>query len=163
MLGDANATVVYDFGGKTFGVIGGGFIAASLEDIITWLIVMFSVVICDLITEARTSIVMGKKVRYRRLFYEMMGKTVTYFSFVVMAVFIDHAAKELHNIDKWSILFICLVEGCTIISNILKPKGYNINIRAALSVFAKKIFGINREEADDIITKTKNGNKKGKD
>lgn len=146
---------IYSITSKAFGVIAGGFIIDSLEDIIMWLIVMFSVVLCDLITGVRKSLSLKEKVRFSRAWRATMGKMVTYFSFVVMAVFIDRATDEAYSIDKWSILFVCFIEVCSIIANILKPKGYNFNLIAALSVFAKKVFSIDKEDSKEIITKNK--------
>jgi phage-related holin len=133
----------------------GVFVSECIADIMPWLAVTFSVIICDLITGCRKSMIMGEKIRFSRAFRATMGKMVTYFSFVVMMVFIEHASKDTNNIDKWAILFVCFIEICSIISNILKPKGYDINVVAAIGLLAKRIFGVDREETKGIITKDK--------
>jgi len=102
---------------------------------------------------------MGDKVRFSRAFRATMGKMVTYFSFVIMMVFIEHASQKLHSLDKWAILFVCFIEICSIMSNILKPKGYNFNVAAALGLFVKKAFGVDKEDAQGIITKDKEDKK----
>ena len=82
-----------------------------------------------------------------------MGKMVTYFSFVVMVVMIQKASEMSVCIDTYACLFVCFIEGCSIISNILKPKGYNFNLAAAIGVFAKKVFSVEKEDMKDVITK----------
>ena len=82
-----------------------------------------------------------------------MGKMVTYFSFVVMVVMVQKASCMSVRIDTYACLFICFIEGCSIISNILKPKGYNFNLAAAIGVFAKKVFSVEKEDVKEIIEK----------
>lgn len=143
---------VYTTVGKCFSVMW-VFMVESLAEMMPWLVVMFSVIICDLITGCRRSFIMGEEVRFSRAFRATMGKMVTYFSFVLMVVFIEKAAGGEYSIDKWSILFICFIEFCSIISNILKPKGYDINVIGLLSVLGKKAFNIDKEDTKDVITK----------
>lgn len=138
-----------------FSVVVSDFVMESIHQMLPWLIVMFAVIICDLATGCRKSILMGEDVRFSRAFRATMGKMVTYFSFVVMVVFINVATGGNYSIDKWAVLFVCFIEGCSIVSNILKPKGYNINIGAAIGVLLKKLFGIDREDTKDLITKNK--------
>lgn len=138
-----------------FLMVAWGFILDSLQKIIVWLIVMFSVIICDLIAGCRRSLMMNEEVRFSSALRRTMGKTVTYFSFVVMVVMISQAVGDNCHIDKWAILFVCFLEGSSIISNILRPKGYDINMVQILSILTKKIFNIESEETKKIITKIK--------
>lgn len=136
-----------------FAPIAGSFVIDSLQMMIPWLIAMFCVIICDLVTGVRKSLLMGEHVRFSRAWRATMGKMVTYFSFVVMVVMIQKASGMDVRIDTYSCLFVCFIEGCSIISNILKPKGYNFNLAAAIGVFAKKVFSVEGEELKDVITK----------
>lgn len=138
-----------------FLMVAWGFILDSLQKIIVWLIVMFSVIICDLITGCRRSLMMNEEVRFSSALRRTMGKTVTYFSFVIMVVMISQAVGDNCHIDKWAILFVCFIEGSSIISNILRPKGYDINMVQILSILTKRIFNIESEETKKIITKIK--------
>lgn len=138
-----------------FLMVAWGFILDSLQKIIVWLIVMFSVIICDLIAGCRRSLMMNEEVRFSSALRRTMGKTVTYFSFVIMVVMISQAVGDNCHIDKWAILFVCFIEGSSIISNILRPKGYDINMVQILSILTKKIFNIESEETKKIITKIK--------
>lgn len=138
-----------------FLMVAWGFILDSLQKIIVWLIVMFSVIICDLIAGCRRSLIMNEEVRFSSALRRTMGKTVTYFSFVIMVGMISQAVGDNCHIDKWAILFVCFIEGSSIISNILRPKGYDINMVQILSILTKRIFNIDSEDTKKIITKIK--------
>lgn len=142
-----------------FAVIASSFIIQSLEHMIPWLIVSFSVIICDLAFGVRKSLLMNEEVRFSGAIRRTMGKMVTYFAFVCMVVMINIASGGKWNIDIYSCLFVCFIEFCSIISNILKPKGYDFNILKALGVFCKKVFNVDKEDVSEIITKDKEENK----
>jgi hypothetical protein len=145
---------IYDIAGKTFGVVFAGFIFDSLQDILIWLIVMFSIIMCDLIAAIRKNILLGNPVSFSRAIRNTMGKMITYFSFVIMAVFINHAYEEQYNFDKWAVLIVCFGEFFSILSHILKPMGYNINFPVIVSIVLNKLLGITKEESRGILTKT---------
>lgn len=138
-----------------FSVIASGFIAQSLEHMIPWLIVTFSVVVCDLAFGIRKSLLMGEEVRFSGAVRRTMGKMVTYFAFVCMVVMINIASGNKWNIDVYSCLLVCFIEFCSIISNILKPKGYSFNLLKALGLFGKKVLDVEKEDMNEIITKDK--------
>ena len=94
---------------------------------------------------------MGEKVRFSRAIRATMGKMVTYFAFVCMVCMISVASHNEYPIDVYSCLLVCLIEGCSIVGNILKPKGININVIGALGVFGKKVFKVDKEDVRDII------------
>jgi hypothetical protein len=142
-----------------FAVIASSFIMQSLEHMIPWLIVSFSVIICDLAFGVRKSLLMNEEVRFSGAIRRTMGKMVTYFAFVCMVVMINIASGDKWNIDIYSCLFVCFIEFCSIISNILKPKGYDFNILKALGIFCKKVFNVDKEDVSEIITKDKEENK----
>ena len=138
-----------------FAVIASSFIMQSLEHMIPWLIVSFSVIICDLAFGVRKSLLMNEEVRFSGAIRRTMGKMVTYFAFVCMVVMINIASGNKWNIDVYSCLFVCFIEFCSIISNILKPKGYNFNLLKALGLFGKKVLDAEKEDMSEIITKDK--------
>lgn len=138
-----------------FSVIASSFIAQSLEHMIPWLIVTFSVVVCDLAFGIRKSLLMGEEVRFSGAVRRTMGKMVTYFAFVCMVVMINIASGNKWNIDVCSCLLVCFIEFCSIISNILKPKGYSFNLLKALGLFGKKVLDVEKEDMNEIITKDK--------
>ena len=128
-----------------FSVIASSFIAQSLEHMIPWLIVTFSVVVCDLMFGIRKCLLLGEEFRFSSAVRRTMGKMVTYFAFVCMVVMINIASGNKWNIDVYSCLFVCFIEFCSIISNILKPKGYNFNLLKALGLFGKKVLDVKKE------------------
>ncbi len=142
-----------------FSVIASSFIVQSLEHMIPWLIVSFSVIVCDLAFGVRKSLLMNEEVRFSGAIRRTMGKMVTYFAFVCMVVMINIASGDKWNIDIYSCLLICFIEFCSIISNILKPKGYDFDILKALGLFGKKVFNVDKEDISDIITKDKEDKK----
>lgn len=142
-----------------FAVIASSFIIQSLEHMIPWLIVSFSVIICDLAFGVRKSLLMNEEVRFSGAIRRTMGKMVTYFAFVCMVVMINIASGDKWNIDIYSCLFVCFIESCSIVSNILKPKGYDFNVLKALGIFCKKVFNVDKEDVSEIITKDKEENK----
>ena len=138
-----------------FAMIASCFIVQSLEHMIPWLIESFAVIICDLAFGVRKSLLMNEEVRFSGAIRRTMGKMVTYFAFVCMVVMINIASGGKWNIDIYSCLFVCFIEFCSIISNILKPKGYDFNILKALGIFCKKVFNVDKEDVSEIITKDK--------
>ena len=139
--------------GKIFSLTIAPFLLSAIETMVPWLIAMFSVVLCDLFFGYRGALLMKEEIRFSRAWRGTMGKMITYFSFVMMVVLIEKVSGSTYNIDKFSILFVCFIEGCSIISNILKPKGYDLNVTAAMGLLLKKAFNINKEDTADVITK----------
>ena len=138
-----------------FAAIASAFIIETLEHMIPWLIASFTVIICDLAFGIRKSLLMGEDVRFSRAIRATMGKMVTYFAFVCMVVMINIASGNKWNIDVYSCLLVCFIEFCSIISNILIPKGYDFNMIKALGLFGKKVLDVDKEDISEIITKDK--------
>jgi phage-related holin len=111
---------------------------------------MFFVIVCDLIAGIRKSWLLEEKIKFSTAVRRTIAKMLTYFSFIIMVILIDFATASEYNIAKWAILFICVVEGGSIISNILKPHGYDIDFKKIVNLFVKKIFRI--ENADEYVT-----------
>lgn len=138
-----------------FATVATVFIQESLAHMIPWLIASCAVILCDLAFGIRKSILMGDEVRISSAVRRTMGKMVTYFSFVCMVCMVSVAAGGGYAIDRWSCLFVCFLEFCSIVSNILKPKGITLNLRALLAVVAGKVSRIGKEEIDEIIENEK--------
>jgi hypothetical protein len=60
-----------------------------------------------------------------------------------MVAVIDVAANGGETIDKWSCLLVCFIEGCSIINNILKPKGMSLDIKKLIEIIIGKKLDIN--------------------
>lgn len=119
-----------------FAAVATAFIQESLSHMVPWLIVSCAVILCDLAFGLRKSMLMKEEVRISRAFRRTMGKMVTYFSFVCMVCMINVAAGNDYAIDKWSCLLVCGIEFLSIISNILKPKGYSLILLCGSCSFA---------------------------
>jgi hypothetical protein len=127
----------------------------SIAQMIPWLIAMTCVVLCDLVTGVRRALLAHERVRFSRAWRATMGKMVTYFAFVVMVVMVNRAAGGTMHIDRWACLLVCAIEGCSIVSNLLQPKGYNLDLIAALALLGKKLFGTDKQEVKEVIQKRK--------
>lgn len=131
------------------------FLNESLEHIIPWMIVAFFVIVCDLIVGIRKSLIMKEEVRFSSACRRTMGKTVSYFAFVIMVSVMDVAAHGGGTIDKYACLLVCFIEFTSIISNILKPRGIKIDLAGILALFFSRKFGVDKDEAKEIIKEEK--------
>lgn len=142
----------------SFAGIASAFITQTLEHMIPWLMVSAAVILCDLAFGVRKSYLMGDEVRFSRAIRNTMGKMVTYFAFVCMVCMICVASGQKYGIDVWSCLLVCFIEGCSIVSNILKPKGIDFNLLGALQTIGRATFrkvGLEEEEAEKLFRKGK--------
>jgi len=134
-----------------FSTLGAAFVQESIGHMVPWLIVTFAVIVCDLVCGIRKSICLGEEVRFSRAVRRTMGKMVTYFSFVVMICMVDVASGSGRVIDKWACLTVCFIEVCSVISNILAPKGIKVNIINALCVFLQRVFSVKKEDVKEVF------------
>ena len=123
-----------------FAGIASAFITQTLEHMIPWLMVSAAVILCDLAFGVRKSLLMGEEVRFSRAVRNTMGKMVTYFAFVCMVCMICVASGQKYGIDKWACLLVCFIESCSIVGNILKPKGIDFNLLNAFREVGKATF-----------------------
>ena len=129
------------------------FLNESIGHMLPWLIVSFFVILCDLVVGIRKSLLMNEEVRFSSACRRTMGKMVSYFMFVIMVTVIDVAANGGGTIDKWACLSVCLIEFSSIMSNILKPKGYDINLIKIIAVVFGKKFDVAKKDIEEIIEK----------
>ena len=129
-----------------------GFIQESITIMIPWLMVMIAIVITDLIAGVRKSLKLGIHVSISTAIRETMGKLVVYFAFVTMVAMIDVATDRGMNIATWACLLVCFIESISIFGNILKPYGYDLNLKNILKVGMEKKFDLDDEQAGSIIS-----------
>lgn len=134
-----------------FAAIASQFISESIGHMIPWLMVTGAVILCDLVFGIRKSLLMDEEVRFSSAIRRTMGKCVTYFAFVVMVAMIDVAAGGDKQIDKYACLLVCLIEGISIVGNLLRPKGYNVNVIKAVGLLFKNKWGV--EGVEEVIIK----------
>ena len=138
-----------------YSVIFATFLQESIGHMIPWLVVAFCVILCDLVVGIRKSLLMGEEVRFSSACRKTLGKLVTYFMFVVMMVVIDVAAHGNGEIDKWACLLVCFIEFTSVISNILKPKGINLNLIEVIAFSLSKKLNVKKEDIKDLIKEDK--------
>lgn len=138
-----------------YSVIFATFLQESIGHMIPWLVVTFCVILCDLVVGVRKSLMLGEEVRFSSACRKTLGKLVTYFMFVVMMVVIDVAAHGNGEIDKWACLLVCFIEFTSVISNILKPKGININLIEVIAFSLSKKLNVKKEDIKDLIKEDK--------
>lgn len=129
------------------------FLNESIGHILPWMIVSAAVILCDLVVGIRKSLLMGEEVRFSSACRRTMGKMVSYFMFVIMVAVIDVAAHGGGVIDKYACLAVCLIEFSSIMSNILRPKGYDINLIKLLAVLFGKKLDVAKKDIEEIIEK----------
>ena len=146
-------TALNNFSEGGYSVILAGFLQESIGHIIPWIIVAFVVILCDLVVGIRKSLMMGEEVRFSSACRRTLGKCVSYFMFVIMVAAIDVAAHGGGTIDKWACLAVCLIEFSSIMSNILKPKGYDVNFAKLIALVFGKKFDMSKKEIEDVFEK----------
>lgn len=127
------------------------FLQDTFKTMLPWIMVMLSVVTCDLIAGLRKSLKLGVHISWSMAFRETMGKMVVYVAFVLMVAMIDAASEHSFHIALWGCLFICALEGGSIISNILKPYGIDISPKTIVKLFSQKVANLSTEEADELV------------
>lgn len=138
---------------STFGATMSVFFAESISQMLPWLVASFAVIVCDLIVGLRKCFLMKEEVRFSSAIRRTMGKMLTYFSFCVMVAMIDVAAHGGGTIDKYACLVVCLVEFTSIISNILKPKGFDVNVIKLIALGLSKAFKVDKKDIEEVIEK----------
>lgn len=146
-------SIVHTVTEGSYSAILAAFLNESIGHILPWMIVSFFVILCDLVVGIRKSLLMNEEVRFSSACRRTMGKMVSYFMFVIMVAVIDVAANGGGTIDKWACLSVCLIEFSSIMSNILKPKGYDINLIKVIAVVFGKKFDVAKKDIEEIIEK----------
>lgn len=129
------------------------FLNESIGHIIPWMVVAACVILCDLVVGIRKSLLMGEEVRFSSACRRTIGKLLTYFMFVIMVAVIDVAAHGGGVIDKWACLAVCLIEFSSIMSNILRPKGYEVNFIKLIAIVFGHKFEETKKDIEDIFEK----------
>lgn len=142
-----------------FSIMYTAFFRESIGHIIPWMTVAACVIICDLVVGIRKSLMMNEEVRFSSACRRTLGKMVSYFTFVIMVAVIDVAANGGGTIDKWACLAVCLIEFSSIMSNILKPKGIEINFAKLIAIVFGKKFDVEKKDIEEVFEK--NNHEKG--
>ena len=138
----------------SFSTVATAFLQDSIVHMIPWLMVTCAVIMCDLICGIRCSMLLGDDIRFSSAVRRTMGKMVTYFAFCVMVCMISVATGGANKIDIYACLMVCFVEFCSILNNLLKPKGYNLDLQQALMLIGSRLLKTGKEDLKDVVHKT---------
>ena len=138
-----------------FLTLAGGLVVDSLADMMIWLVVVLSIILCDFIAGSCKAVRLRENYSISTAIRRTLGKMVMYLAIIVAGVLINKATNCEYNIDKWAVFFIASIEGLSIVGNVLKFNGYNIDWVKFLKVAGKKKYGIEGEDLEGIITKRK--------
>lgn len=128
------------------------FLGDAINVMLPWLITMCVVVLADLAAGVRKSIKLKVHVSWTTAARETMGKMVVYLAFVLAVAMVDAAADGDALIARWVCLFVCTMEGGSILSNYLKPYGINLTPKAIAKIFLKRSpLAVSDEEADELL------------
>lgn len=135
-----------------FAAVFSGIFVEALEPLVNWLLVMTFIIIADLASGIRKHYLLGDEpIRFSKGVRNTMGKTVTYYSFVIAFVMLEIASKHAYNIDKWACLAVCGIESFSIANNLLKPHGLQLSLQGILNAFGKKVD----VDTSEIVKETK--------
>lgn len=127
------------------------FLQETIVIMIPWLMVMFAVIICDLVSGIRKSLKLKVPVSFTTACRATFGKMVTYFAFVLMVAMLDVASGGGYGIAKWACLAVSALEVGSVFSNILKPYGITLSLRGLLKIILAKATDSSVEDMDDIV------------
>lgn len=130
------------------------FLSDTIVLMIPWLMVMFAIIICDLVSGIRKSVKLKVPVSVTTAFRATMGKTVTYFAFVMMVAMIDVASGGSYGIAKICCLLVSALEVGSVFSNLLKPYGINLSPIGLFKFILAKYSGSTIEEMDDVVKRS---------
>lgn len=127
------------------------FLQDAIKTMTPWLFVMIAVIICDLVFGINKSRKLGIHISPSRALRATMSKMVTYIAWVMTVAMIDCAEGHNLSITRWACLLVCLIEGMSIIGNMLKPHGYDFSIKACIIFFITAVFRRDTSELNGII------------
>ena len=124
----------------------------TLRVMLPWQIAMMCVITADLVAGVRKSLKLGVHVSWSTAVRETLGKIVVYFAWTSAASVIDVAAQGNTTIAKWACLIVCSIEGGSILSNILKPHGVELSLKAILKyLLVHSPIHADPHEAEEIV------------
>ena len=128
------------------------FLQDAISTMLPWLFTMLAVILCDLAFGVRKSMKLGIHISPSRALRATMSKMVTYVAWVMAVAMIDCAEGHSLNITTWACLLVCLIEGMSIIGNMLKPYGYDLSVKSCVVFFLSLIFRQDKEKLEDLVS-----------
>lgn len=140
-----------------FGAIASSFVTESLASIVVWIIAMGAVIFCDLITGLAKSYKERVKIRFSSACRNTISKLCVYYSLVVCASLTQAAIGNEIEINKWSCLFVILIEFSSICNNILGWHGFALDFNKIVTLILKKKLDAETDDVKDIVVAQKRG------
>lgn len=106
--------------------------AQSVEMMLPWLVVMTAFVFADLAAGIRKSYKLGVKVSWSTALRETGGKWVTYLAIILAVCLLNVVAMDSDTLAKWTCLAIMVLEGGSVVSNLLRPYGIVVTPKGVL-------------------------------
>ena len=131
------------------------FVADSVVQMWPWLLVMTSLILCDLVTGVCKAWRLGERVTFSRAIRDTTAKACTYYSCVVFVALFQTAANEDIDYSRYAAKVICVIEGVSILRNILKWHGYNVSGKELLAVLFHRLFGGEKTDYTNVLTEKK--------
>lgn len=139
----------------TFAVVVGDLFSNGVQHTMPWLVAMTLVVVVDLLTGLRKCWMLGDAIRWSKGYRATLSKLVCYWAFACGAVMVQEACDNAYPIAMWACLSVIAIEGVSIVGNILKPHGIDINIANLIKAIGKK----HDVDLDKVVKKKKVGGK----
>lgn len=109
------------------------------------------IVLLDFVTGIYRSYKAGMKIRFSRAGRETLAKIVFYATAIMVACCFNAATpKDYTAVEMWTCIAIYVFEGASVVSNILKVHGYNIDFNVLIKLFATRI-GLSKDDAAGLI------------
>ncbi len=147
------SNAIYHQTSAGFAATASAFVVESIGLIIPWLMVMGVLIFCDLVAGIAKAIRLKEKVRFSRAWRDTLAKTCTYFAWVVVACWVQVATGGDVNYSKGACMLVVIIEAASIVSNILKWHGYNLDFGMIVTYFVERLTHAAPHELDGVITK----------
>lgn len=134
-----------------------------IVEMIPWLVVAFVIIICDLICTIYEKYKLGEKIRFSGGWRDTLFKAAKYYVVVTLACTIDVAANSGGTLAKGICIFVCALEGCSIVRHLLKPHGVDVDLGKIISMLISKKFNIDNKIVNDAIKSATNKEEEKKD
>lgn len=121
-----------------FAVVVGHLYHHGVAHSLPWLVAMTAVVMVDLFAGLRRCWLVGEEIRWSKGFRATISKLITYWAFALGAVCVQEACDDVYPIAMWACLSVIAIEGMSILGNILKPHGINLNVVQLIKSIGKK-------------------------
>ena len=145
-----NQAIVDASGGGLVAVLGNIY-QQGVEQSMPWLIAMTLVVCVDLAVGLRRCWMTKEPIRWSKGFRATISKLVCYWAYAICAVCVQVACENAYHLAMWACLSVIAIEFISIIGNILRAHGLELNVVNLFKSIGKKVD----VDMDGVVTKSK--------